>query len=253
LIYFYRSEHYLDIYKNLIKEIFNNENINLFYDKNYEYKDWVTFECPIFNKENIFIKKNNYFNLYKLDNIKLDNIKLDKKYICINTKIVNSSFYFNNNKDFDYNFINKYLIIKEKLFNILNNSDYQIILLGEKNIPDCNEYNYHRDNFGNYIMYNDFITNLKNYKDETYNDSKDGYDLDNWKKTCYYLTHSQFNIFIGNGGGIHLYSCFNNCIQLGVTDRLLYWITKENIETNFFNTINYELFLDKISLCINNN
>ena len=51
------SEHYLDIYKNLIKEIFNNENINLFYDKNYEYKDWVTFEFPIFNKENIFIKK----------------------------------------------------------------------------------------------------------------------------------------------------------------------------------------------------
>jgi hypothetical protein len=72
-----------------------------------------------------------------------------------------------------------------------------------------------------------------------------------WKKTCYYLTHSKLNIFIGNGGGIHLYSCFENTIQLGVTDRLLRWIPKENIETNFFNTIDTKDFLIHIENYLN--
>jgi hypothetical protein len=240
------DNHYLDLYINLIKEILNIKNVNLVFNANFGYQDWITLDCPVFDKKNIVIKRNNYFNLYKLENIILPD-----KYICINTKIVNSSLEFNGDKNFEYDFINKYLIIKEKLFEILNNSNYDIVLLGEKNIPDCNEYNFHRDNYGNYIMYNDFINNLKKYKDEIYNDSKDGYNLDNWKKTCYYLSNSQFNIFIGNGGGVHLYSCFKNCIQFGVTDRLLTWIPKNNIETNFFNTNDSELFLNKIKFNCN--
>ena len=235
------NDFYYESYLVLVKEILNIKNVNLTLDKNYEYTDWITDGCQILDSNKIYIRKNNYFTKYLLNNI-----NISKPYICINTKIVNSSKYFNNNYNPNYNFIEKYNIIKNVLFNILNKTDYNIVLLGEKNIPDCNDYNLHRDNFGNYIMYNDFINNLNNTIDETYNDSKDGYILDNWKKTCYYLTHSKFNIFIGNGGGIHLYSCFNNCIQFGVTDRLLEWIPEKNIETNFYNTIDIDNFLNNI-------
>ena len=99
-------------------------------------------------------------------------------------------------------------------------------------------------------MYNDFINNLNNIVDETYNDSKDGYYLDNWKKTCYYLTHSKLNIFIGNGGGIHLYSNFENTVQFGVTDRLLEWILPENMETKLYSSIDCNDFINKIKLII---
>lgn len=241
------DEFYLDKFKILVKEILKINNVNIYFYENYNFIDWVTFgDSPYIKNEEIKILKDNIFTKYKIKNI-----DISKPYICINTKIVNSSKYFNSDKDENYNFIKKYNTIKMDLFKILNNSNYNIVLLGEKNIPECKEYNFHRDNFGNYIMYNDFKNNLNNIIDESYNNSADGYNLNNWKKTCYYLTHSKFNIFIGNGGGIHLYSCFKNCIQLGVTDRLLRWISKDNIETNFFNTIYTEEFLIHIENIFN--
>ena len=239
------NEYYLEKYKILIKEILKINNVTIDFYENYSYIDWVGgANIPYIKNEEVKISKDNIFTQYKNEDI-----DISKPYICINTKIVNSSKYFNGNKDENYNFIKKYNTIKMDLFKILNNCNYNIVLLGEKNIPDCKEYNFHRDNFGNYIMYNDF-KNLNNIVDETYDKSTDGYDLNNWKKTCYYLTHSKFNIFIGNGGGIHLYSCFQNCIQLGVTDRLLEWIPKDNIETNFFNTIYTKDFLIHINAAV---
>jgi len=239
------DEQYFSKYLILAKEILNIENINITLYENYKYVDWITHSCEILDTNKIYIKKNNYFTQYKLYNI-----NIIKPYICINTKIVNSSKYFNNDYNPKYNFIEKYHIIKNDLFNILNKLNYNIIILGEKKIPNCNEYNFHMNNFGNYIMYNDFINNLNNIFDETYNDSKDGYDLDNWKKTCYYLNNSNLNIYIGNGGGIHLYSNFQNTIQFGVTDRLLEWIKPENMETNLYSTIDSEDFINKIKLMI---
>lgn len=238
------DEKYFLKYLILAKEILNIENVNITLNKKYQYVDWITNFCEILENKEIYILKNNYFTKYNI------NINIQEPYICINTKIVNSSKYFNSDKNPTYNFIEKYNIIKNELFNILNNSNYNIVLLGEKNIPDCNEYNFHTNNFGNYIMYNDFINNLNNIIDETYNDSKDGYDLDNWKKTCYYLTHSKLNIYIGNGGGIHLYSNFENTVQFGVTDRLLEWILPKNMETKLYSTIDCNDFIKKIKLTI---
>jgi hypothetical protein len=238
------DEKYFEKYLILAKEILNIENVNITLNKKYQYVDWITNFCEILETNKIYILKNNYFTKYNI------NINIQKPYICINTKIVNSSKYFNNDKNPTYNFIEKYNIIKNELFYILNNSQYNIVLLGERNIPNCNEYNFHMNNFGNYIMYNDFINNLNNIIDETYNDTKDGYDLDNWKKTCYYLTHSKLNIYIGNGGGIHLYSNFENTVQFGVTDRLLEWILPENMETKLYSTIDCNDFINKIKLII---
>lgn len=232
---------YLNDYFNLFKEIFFDFSSNVLLDTHGEQNsmiDWVTKSCPF---KNIKIKKNNYFTKYYL------NLDISKPYICINTKIVNSSKYFvPGHMDDNYNFISKYNSIKTELFKILNNKNYNIILLGERSIPNCNEYNFHSNHIGNYIMYDDFKNNLNNIIDATYDDSKDGFKIENWKKTCYYLTHSKFNIYIGNGGGIHLYTCFENTIQLGVPDRLIKWIEPENIETNYYNTINCNMFLTKI-------
>jgi hypothetical protein len=239
------DEKYLEKYLILAREILNIENVNITLNKNYKYVDFITSFCEILDTDKIYIKKNNYFTQYKLYNI-----NILKPYICINTKIVNSSKYFNHNKNSTYNFIEKYNIIKNELFNVFNNLNYNIVILGERKIPNCNEYNFHLDNFGNYIMYNDFINNLNNIIDESYDDSKDGYDLDNWKKTCYYLKNSNLNIYIGNGGGIHLYSNFENTIHFGVKDRLLEWIKPENMETNLYSTIDSEDFINKIKLMI---
>lgn len=236
------DEFYLDKFKILVNEILKINNVYIHFNENYNLTDWATNgNCPYIKNEEISILKDNIFTKYKIKNI-----DISKPYICINTKITNSSRFFNSNKNEEYNFIYKYHLCKNNLFKILNNSNYNIVLLGEKNISDCKEYNFHKDNFINYIMYNDFKNNLNNIIDETYDNSADSYDINSWKKTCYYLTHSKFNVFIGNGGGIHLYSCFKNCIQLGVTDKLLTWIPKDNIETDFFNTIDVKTFLNKI-------
>lgn len=240
---------YLNNYFLLVNEIFSslknvkitNNDIN----KHAEYsnipynKDWID---KILNKkwENVVIKNNNHFTKYNC------NSNIANNYICINTKIVNSSEKFNKSKNPNYDFIKKYNLIKEKLFEVINNLNYKVVVLGERYIPDCNEYNFHKNNYGNYLMYDDLKKNICKLVDETYEDSKDGYEIFNWKKTCYYLTHSKFNIYIGNGGGIHLYSLFSNCVQLGVSDRLLSWIPKENIETNYFDTIDTDIFINKI-------
>jgi hypothetical protein len=244
---------YMEKYVKLVEEIFIDfKNVEVIFEEmNYQnipYNyNWI--QKTLNNDwKNIFIRKNNYFTKYDLNNI-----ILPENYLCINTKIVNSSTEFNTTFDEKYNFIKKFNFLKTDLYKLLNNSNIKIILLGERNIPDCHEYNYHRDKFGNYILYNDFKNNLNNIIDETYDNSKDGYNLDNWKKTCYYLSNSKFNIYIGNGGGIHLYSHFNNCIQFGVSDRLLNYLPKENIETNYINIIDSEDFLINIKNNIKNN
>jgi hypothetical protein len=234
------NSNYSNKYKELIHEILKIDNLNINYGNDYPFVDWSNGHMP-FDKDFIKLKSDNHFTKYFLPEI-----DISKPFICVNTKIVNSSIEFNSSKNPDYNFIDKYNNIKDDFFKILNDSNLNVVILGEKNIPDCNEYNFHRDNFGNFIMYDDFKKNIKNLIDETYEDSKDGYDLYNWKKTCYYLTHSKMNIFIGNGGGVHLYSNFKNTLQFGVKDRLLSWVNEDLIETGFMSVNNNNEFLNTI-------
>ena len=238
---------YLKMYNSLVREIFCELQDNITFYDNYTNSN-INFQLWNYSADDLLIEKNfvcihanNFFKKYTIENI-----KVNYNYICINTKIVNSSQYYNNSFDKKYNFIEKYKSIKNALFSIINNSGISVILLGERNIPECNEYRPHNEIYGTYIMVDDFKKNINNLCDETYNDSKDSYNIDLFKKSCYYLTHSKMNIFIGNGGGIHLYSNFLNTIQLGVKDRLLDWIDPINFETNMISAVDTDMFIDTV-------
>ncbi len=229
---------YKEKYMNLLKSIFGTLDNVVFSDNNKNNK------ILEFNK----ILPLSHCKIHKDNFSHLTNGKIfthEKKFLVLNTKIVNSSILFNQNKSDEYNYIYLFNKFKNEFYSIINDSNLQVVIIGEREIPKCKEYDYHKDNFGNYNMYYDHINNLKNFIDESYEDSKDGYDYDLFVKTCYFLQNSVCNIFIGNGGGIHLYSQFENTIQFGLFDRLLELIPKENIETGVIgNIIDYKKFLD---------
>lgn len=163
---------------------------------------------------------------------------LGEKYVTINTKLTPTI-------TGDYSYLTPtYHRIKSQLYDILNSSNFPVVILGERAVGDCFEYKVLHDNFE---MYTEHIKNLKNVVDVTYSESKKGYDIEEFSKTCNYLNNSVLNIFIGNGGGIHLYCSFPNTCQLGVFDRLLENIPLENIKTNPITTKSGEEFISNVS------
>jgi len=249
------DEYYLEKYHHLLDMIFSKvENVNLIKSNKIINKDdlesGVDF-ASLLSYDLIKIYNNNFIE-YSEEYASQNHIENNKKFIVINTKIVNcSSLYWKykstkNNAADEIDCILHWNKFKNKMYEILNSCDIEIVLIGERNIPDCNEYNFHRDNIGNYVMYNDHISNLKKFRDETYYDSKDSYDFELFKKTCYYLNNSIMNIYVGNGGGVHLYSQFKNLYQFGEFDRLLEYLPSQNILTNPQRTLNPDNFLEMI-------
>ena len=245
------DEYYLEKYHYLLDKIFSNvENVNLIKSNKMINGVFANF-TSLLSYDTIKIYNNNFIEFAK-EYYSQNNIENKKKFIVLNTKIVNcSNLYWEykssgNSKVDEMDCILNWNKFKIKLYEILNSYDIEVVLIGERSIPDCNEYNWHRDNSGNYVMYNDHISNLKNFRDETYIDSKDSYDFELFKKTCYYLDNSIMNIFIGNGGGVHLYSQFKNLYQFGEFDRLLEYLPSQNILTNPQKTLNPNNFLEII-------
>jgi hypothetical protein len=157
-------------------------------------------------------------------------------YICINTKIAVM---------FDGDFrctLTMFHAHKARLYEILNAAGLPVVILGERKKADCVEYGLQPME----SVYENHVANLARYVDETYSESKDGHSVPLLQKTCTYLNHSVLNVFLGNGGGIHLYASFPNTVQLGVLDRLLKYTAPENLTTRPFSTLDPELFLAEI-------
>jgi hypothetical protein len=183
-----------------------------------------------------------YYTINSLDYLLASPPLISTRYIVINTKLVPTHF-----GDFSW-VIPEYNTLKSELYNILNRSKLPVVILGERNVSVCNEYSLHQI----YNMYSEHTENIENAIDESYDDSKDGYKLENFTKTCNYLTNSILNIFIGNGGGIHLYCSFRNTVQFGVFDRLLEHIPIKNIKTRPQTTNTPSIFLKNINEKLNN-
>lgn len=130
--------------------------------------------------------------------------------------------------------------VQDRLYHLLNAYDIDVVLLGERRPSDCAEYKLHDI----YTMYSDHLANLHRVIDKTYEDSKDG--LATLGDTCAYLNHSAANLFIGNGGGLHLYCAFPNTVQLGEFDRLLCDVPPERMDTHPVSTSDVELFLTTV-------
>lgn len=129
---------------------------------------------------------------------------------------------------------------KARLYALLNAYDIDVLLLGERTPSKCSEYDLHSV----YTMYPEHVANLQRIVDKTYEDSKDG--LATFGETCAYLDNSVANLFIGNGGGMHLYGAFPNTIQLGELDRLLYDVPEERRDTHPVSTSDVEMFLTTV-------
>ena len=225
---------YVSIDNNILKYYRNTTNNKIF-------NDYVIFLKYLNQFKNIIIE-NDYNEKYKnicvselsriynipikykiYDQLIINDYHLNFEYITISTKILG----------IPYSIFERY---KNILFNKLNNINCKIIILGEKEVTKCIEYDIHET----YSFYNDLINNLNNYIDMSIDNNTLNAELDPLLKTFKIYNKSKLNIFISNGGVSELMGYFtNNILGLTTKDNLL------NIE-NFLNEdkSNIKLFKD---------
>lgn len=201
--------------RNLIKELrgnYDQEYFNLQYDilltflkhldnvivddgENYEY---VLPHILISNLggNNNSLKLFDYGKYYQFENPSI--IDSYGKYIILNTKIVSGV-------DIDIRSI--WVNNKERLFQIINDSNVNVLLIGEKDYENCSEYELHNT----FSIYKDIVdANLKNLIDITANTTQKLYELDYIKRNLFLLKNSLFNIHFGDGGGLKVFAYLNN-------------------------------------------
>jgi hypothetical protein len=181
------------------------------------------------------LKSMTLFDITKNNKIKV----YDDKYIIINTKVISGR---------DTNIKNLWHdSVKNRLFDLLNEYQYKIILIGEKNYSDCYEYKLH----GTFSIYEDIInSNLNNLIDLTTVDTISLYEEDAIIRNLNYLSKSIFNIHIGDGGGIRIFAYVNNMIALTTSPVLLveYMNTNKFVEYSF----NSDEFINKVKIKLEN-
>ena len=185
---------FVSINYKLLKSLRNDSNID--YYKNYiiYFKHINTYDRIIiednYNDSYKSITPTSLSNMFKIPiKFKIYDKLIYKKsiytfdYITISTKILG----------IDYELYQKY---KNILFDKLNTIGCKVILLGERNISNCNEYQIHKT----YTIYDDLIKNINNYIDNTINNNNNNNDLKSFMKSATILNKSKLNIYISNGG-----------------------------------------------------
>jgi hypothetical protein len=204
----------------IMKIIFINNRIKIFDNTN---KHNIEFTQRLFFPyENYKYKINN--NLVNIAYSK-KNIKVPDKFITITTKIMEYLTSINLNST-----------NKKSLFDILNNLNLPIIIIGERSITTCNEYNI----LNPYSIYNDLITNLNNYLDYTIQSSKDNNNIQELFNTIYILNKSKLNLYlISTGAPVIGLSCSNNILGVcghHIFDKNIY-INEDNSNINCFSNL----------------
>lgn len=257
ILYFLIFKNSPNINFNICMNIETFNNLRKGYDISYieNQLSFLLYLCKYYKLNNIYIKNNNnelnslLINEWKLDNIKINlydefipNIEIEyNNYIIINTKV--SQIFFNDNELFDL-WNNK---LKSELCDIINKSNLKIILIGEKNMSNCLEYNIHRY----FMIYNDLKNNISNNKiiDITDNNTIDLYEIDKIIKNMNIIKKAKFNISIGFSGCTILYTLLNNSLifshRLNFFDNYLSNTNYNEIYQNYF-TINSDNFLNKL-------
>jgi len=219
----------------IMKIIFINKNIKI-----YDYEA---------DKTNInFIRmcvgpnENSY--KYKINNSLVNfayskkNVSVPEKFITITTKIMDFNGTITN---FDEN-------NKRTFYNILNSIKLPKVIIGEKHIEFCDEYNILKP----YSIYNDLIENLNNYLDFTINSSVNNNDINELCNTIYILNKSKLNLYFTSSGAPTIgLNCSNNILgvsQLYSIDKNNF-INEDNSNIKFVRTL--EEFLNIFELKIN--
>jgi hypothetical protein len=131
--------------------------------------------------------------------------------------------------------------VKDRLFALLNEYEYKVILIGEKNYSDCYEYALHNT----FSIYDDIIKgDLKNLVDLTVADTISLYEEQVIIRNLNYLSKSIFNIHIGEGGGIKIFGHANNMLAFTNSPvELLEYMNTDNFTEYSFNP---DEFLNKV-------
>jgi len=219
----YGEKYYQDNY-DTAKFIMTDERINITHDQTYECLDTHRLK----NKFNV----TESFNIVDVVPDKID-LELPEEYITISTKI----------QIFPH--IELYNQFKNILFHILNKTNYKIVILGERKLESCKEFDIHKP----YVIYDDLINNLNNYIDLTIDSSINNNDLEPLKQTFYILNKSKLNIYMSWSGikSISLYTSDNICALSEYTNHnIKNRSNKDNIHlTNdidsFINTLNQKI------------
>lgn len=211
----------------------------------YKYYDIMNF---VFKNPAIKIHKDLYFdfiviydllNMYNLKinykinhNLLINNIYINHPYITISTKILGLP-----------NFIQYYQTNKSLFYSILNKSKLPIIILGERKISTCKEYDYHMTN----SIYDDIKIYCNNIIDYSIEASINNNDLNDLLKTFDILHQSSLNIYMTQGGLAHMIHYLSNKI-VAISYEKQEWFEYDKIVPDIFTDINK--FLEKLELKI---
>lgn len=135
---------------------------------------------------------------------------------------------------------------KNNLFDRLNNIGYPVVLLGERQVTTCKEYQIHNT----YTIYDDLVNNLNNYIDHTISNNNENNSLRQFIISATIINRSKLNIYLSDGGISELVGYLSeNIVGLTSKPELLnsssYVSSSDNIRV--FNT--FECFIDNVSSC----
>lgn len=158
---------------------------------------------------------------------------LKEKYITINTKIT----------DVLHNDLDS---LMPHLLYLLQMSRYTIVLLGERSMSPCVEYNIHKGYYS--CIYNKLIEANLNHIDMTYDETYNGYSIDAIKKTLNICKYSECNIVLNSGGALALSESVGTTYV--ITSNIGSIITRPYKTTNIYHIKDKKEFLADLSSLI---
>jgi len=154
--------------------------------------------------------------LYPVANVQQDfnipnNLPLDYKSLITEDPIIQGDYITVNTKiiDVDLEVLRKLL---PDFLDILKQSKYIVVIIGERNMTSCMEYTHHKDYYG--CIYQDLINANLNCIDMTYPETYDGYSIERLKKSMNLSKYAKHNIILNSGGSLALGLGFENVIAL---------------------------------------
>jgi hypothetical protein len=128
--------------------------------------------------------------------------------------------------------------MKGSLFNLFNSYNTRVLIIGEKAPSACKEYDMH----GTFPIYEDIVKGGINLlEDRTDSDTISLYDEASIRTNIETLKRSAFNIHIGEGGGLVVYSHCNHLV--GFTNKHLPIQTLIDSPYSQYNILDIDIFL----------
>lgn len=226
----YSQEYFNCLNSFLLENIKEMDNVILCNDPGYPY---------VSPEEIIKILKINKKSLISYNLLKDHQNDQSNPYLVLNTKVITGK---------DYGIKEKWQNeVKFELLEKIKKSKYDVYLIGEKKYSDCHEYRLHNT----FNIYEDIISyKIPKIHDLTTDNTIDLYKKEIIIRNLKLLNKSKFNIHIGEGGGIKIYSSFNNLLAFTSVSIIMRQFTKSNyyIESSF----DSKIFLDKAEKIILN-